>query len=596
MTVRLSGAEAVAEVLQRGEVRRVFGYPGTSELALCAAVADRAEIAFVNARGDREAVFMAGGGSLIRPGAAAAILHGARGSTNACGAIADLRRNEVGCLLLVGQPSTPSARFLPPHGERALISSLGKFAKAAFEVAPGHGARDDEAARGFVATLVEALALARRVPQGPTVVGIPQDALEARWVAEEILDESSFAESPAVTPNLDDALRLLQRSRRCVILVDDYLLKDREAIGRLDDLAALLGAPVFQIRYLRGPMLFERLSRTQVSWFAGWYDPRESAHREVVDGADLLVTIEDRNMYPRVVGALPACAKLAITSDAAKTRKNGYLQDGDLLIEAPVSRVLRDLIALLRADSVSVHDVPGRLGEAGGRRSDEALPPPAELARRTIGAELARLFREVPQPVLVDDGQMLGGLLAEEYDRFPASLRVFGDHGGFVGAGIAIATGLAIQEPRATVVCTLGDQSFTNGLQGLVAAGGQRAPVLFLLCNNGESVSLHKQLTALVASASEAPEWLRNAPNLDYTALARACGFETACVDLRPELGDERVEEGARELRSYVEAAVASRRPHLVELRLPPLGDTWSGIWINEGFDEAVRLRAAPAR
>src|SRR6266851_10315861 len=52
--LRLTGAEAVAILLRSAGVTTVFGYPGTSELALCDAV-DRADgIRLVNGRGDKE--------------------------------------------------------------------------------------------------------------------------------------------------------------------------------------------------------------------------------------------------------------------------------------------------------------------------------------------------------------------------------------------------------------------------------------------------------------------------------------------------------------------------------------------------------------
>jgi acetolactate synthase-1/2/3 large subunit len=129
----LTGAEAVAELLGRSWCSTVFAYPGTSELALCAAVARRDGISLVNARGDKEAAFMAAGANLLGRPACAAILHGARGLTNALGAVADVRRSEVPVLYLVGMPSRSSARSLPPHGEPALIAHAGAFARAAVD-------------------------------------------------------------------------------------------------------------------------------------------------------------------------------------------------------------------------------------------------------------------------------------------------------------------------------------------------------------------------------------------------------------------------------------------------------------------------------
>ena len=126
----LTGAEVVALLLREADVRRVFAYAGTSELALCDRIARTPGVELVNGRGDKESAFMAGGASLLTAGAGAAVIHAARGLTNAAGAVADLRRNEVATTLIVGLPSTGSAPYLPPHGEHGLLRGIGSFAKA----------------------------------------------------------------------------------------------------------------------------------------------------------------------------------------------------------------------------------------------------------------------------------------------------------------------------------------------------------------------------------------------------------------------------------------------------------------------------------
>src|ERR1051325_5853064 len=84
---RLTGAEAIARVLSDSGTSIAFAYAGTSELALCEAI-DRIDgVRLVNGRGDKESAFMAAGANLLSPGRGVAILHGARGLTNAAGGI-----------------------------------------------------------------------------------------------------------------------------------------------------------------------------------------------------------------------------------------------------------------------------------------------------------------------------------------------------------------------------------------------------------------------------------------------------------------------------------------------------------------------------
>jgi acetolactate synthase I/II/III large subunit len=591
----LTGAEVVALLLREAAVRKVFAYAGTSELALCDSVARIPGIELINGRGDKESAFMAAGASLFEPAKGVALLHGARGLTNAGGALADARRNEVGTLFIVGLPSTASARFLPPHGEPGLIRIMGSFVKFwhEAEMPPEGAARDHRmnAARSFVDALRQAAWVAREQPHGPAMFGIPQDVAERAWIPWTILAREPAARTAPVVPaeELRMAASLLTAAQSPLILLDDYALRYPDARPVLAEFADLCSAPVTQVRYKRGAMLFERLTTQHVPAFAGWLEPDSPFCSALLERTDLLITIEDRNMYRRVVGELPQCRKLAINSDGSKVRKNEYLGPHDLLVEGNPIDVLRGLSERLRHHSAG----PRRGSWAGSVSAERPGAPAAELkpeirlVRTEIVRTIAAAMDTFASPVLVDDSQMFGGMISEHYDQLPAKTRVFGDHGGFVGGGIAQATGLAIADPDAGVFCVLGDQGFTNGMQGLVAAAQQKARVTFLVCNNGESVSLLKQ-------ASTRPDWfdggrqpyLHNPGTFSYVGVAERLGIASWAVDFHIDRGLAEIEAALSDFEQTLHKAISSRGPALVEMRLPSLGSFWDGIWIVGGFDE----------
>lgn len=584
----LNGAEVIAETLSKRGIKHVFAYPGTSELQMCDAVVRSSDSTLINARGDKEAVFMAAGGSLIDAGRCAAIVHGARGLTNAAGAVADAFRNEVGTLILVGLPSTASSRFLPPHGENNLLEGIGQFVKHWYP--PVDFPADETAAKAtasaFLMQLEEAITLLRRPPFGPVMVGVPQDIAEKKWFPADMFDQPASTESGDTLDAscLNAVAQRIRDLRSPVILIDDYYLKYESALKTLDTFSKQIGAPVLQVRYRRGPMLFQRVSPQVVEQFAGWYDPAKSEHRELLERADGIILLEDRNMYARVIGRLPDTFKISITSSPVKARKNEILGKDDLLVAGDVATILRDLTARLSGNQFSL---PSRLlsRKVEVEEPPVGLPPSVRSIRSGIAAAIGESMGRVRRPVVVDDSQMFGGMLSQGYDSFPHSLRVFGSHGGFVGSGLSYATGLAISDADATVLCTLGDQAFTNAIQGLVCAVEQSAKVCFIVCNNGRSVSLHGQSKAGGLEGVAGSGFLNNS-SLDYVKLATALGIRATTIAFDPVADKAETATGLRSLKESLDTFIDNGGPALIELKLPSDLEFWSGIWLVKGYDE----------
>jgi acetolactate synthase-1/2/3 large subunit len=580
--VLLSGAEGVAAVLAAHGVETVFAYVGTSELALCDAFEDAAGLRLVNGRGDRESAFMAGGASALAPNRGAALLHGARGLTNAAGALADTRRNEFGVVYVVGLPSTGTSAFLPPHGEADLIANLSPFAAYAWEcgAVPDAPRARASLAVEFVARLREALDTAARPPYGPALFGVPQDVAEARWIPlTALVQKPSQSEDDPV--RVDEIVAALRSASRPFILVDDFALRYEGLREALSAVARTSGAPVAQLRYRRGPMLFERIQHHEVENFVGWLNPYSSTHAEMLASTDLLITIEDRNMYRRLTGELPGCRKIAINSDPTKAVKNEYLGPDDLLVEGQPAEVLALVAAAVRSEKDPWFPPTARM--VSGVTTD---PPSVgvEYGRRAVATELVTVLRSWRQPVLVDDSQMFGGLLSDWYDIFPPGLRVVGGHGGFVGCGMSYAVGLAIGHPSVRVMCTLGDQGFTNAYQALVAAREQGARVLFVVCNNGESVSLRKQATASLGDRRR--DFLANADGFSYTDVAAAHGLPVQRLHVPIGADVDVIDATMADLARLLAELTSVDGPSLLELVLPSDVEAWRGIWLTGGFDQ----------
>jgi acetolactate synthase-1/2/3 large subunit len=285
-------------------------------------------------------------------------------------------------------------------------------------------------------------------------------------------------------------------------------------------------------------------------------------------------------MYPRVVGALPACPKIALSSNPSATVKNGYLGPDDLLLNGNVEALLRDLTTqLVRFRSVT--DMPPTHGQRSERQSS------GSTRGRELVEALCNGLQCAPSVAIVDDSQMFGGLVALHYSLLPQA-KIFGSHGGFTGGGIATAVGVAQADPEMYVVCLAGDQAFTNGVQGLAVAGQLNARLLIIICNNGRSVSLTKQARADGLEIHRDAGLMGNSPNMNYVGIATGYGVSAQRISW---LDDRQGHDVSSELTRTIHEWISTPHTHVVEIVTPSDPRFWQDVWIVEGFEQSGFVR-----
>jgi acetolactate synthase I/II/III large subunit len=564
---QITGAELISALLWKSGFNTAFAYPGTSELALCRAFDQCPGTNVINSFGDGEAVFMSAGFSMNEHACrCVAVLHGARGLTNSLGAIADIARNELPALILVGLPSSHTIDFLPPHGEVDLIPRAGKFAKS-YQLVQG-----DVDGQALAQMLIDAISSAHSIPCGPVLFGVPQDVFERPIcsisdIPFSLNNSRHLGSISAVIP--DHIIRSIANARRIAIIFDDYFLKLPRAVEELIQFMELTPSAAFQVRYTRGPMFFAQPSRELVlsnPRIAGWYDPLSEEQRRFFGEVDLILTLEDRNCYPRVVGKLPSCRKFAFTSSRRLTIKNRYIDSEYDIVEGPPQETLA-LIGPMITN-------PSRLG---------TLPP--RLAATPQSSPIVEGFYSAidcnQRILVVDDSQMLGGLLSKRYGGIPENVTVFGDHGGFVGSGISYAVGASISRKWDYVLCLTGDHGFLNGVQGLLCLADQEGVLGILVCNNGGSASLKKEERA---SDRLEKKYLNNPRNVDYTDVASAFGLipDTITVYCRDSSNHE---QRNNPLEDAIRNVILSRKRALINMIVCDDDRCFEDIWRTEGTD-----------
>jgi acetolactate synthase-1/2/3 large subunit len=420
-------------------------------------------------------------------------------------------------------------------------------------------------------------------PFGPVLLGVPLDLAEQSWADPSAHHSTGMARlfHQVAEPDqsaLRDAVGLLAAAERIGVLVDDYFLHLQGAQEHLAYFSILFASPVFQVGYRRGPMLFPMIDVSVVENFHGRYVPGDDASMRFAQDVNLLVTIEDRNMYRRVVGELPRCRKLAITSARQRTEKNDYLVEDDIILEGNPVAILHHLSAGKDTRPRSPwFTVTGPHSSPGVTRNFAASGAAGSLAERLLELLLVADVRQ-----LVDDSQVFGGAVAAGAAALLPRFEVFGDHGGYVGAGLPFATGLALAA-GARVACLLGDHAFVNGSQALFAVARYRPPICVVVCSNGGSVTLAQQARDSYGDdAAARTRDLMAAPDVDLVAFANSLGIAASRVSVTRE--DDHA--SLADLDGAVARYAASWQPVLIDIECPSDLDFWAGIWHSYGLDE----------
>lgn len=555
----ISGAAFLSKFLAINGVVEAFAYPGTSELALCNSLQDTT-INLHNSRGDSQAVFISSGYNIIKSNNSICVLHGARGLTNSLGAIGFANRNEIPLLIVVGMPSNRSKDFLPPHGENKLIEGISWITKDVFEIDFLPTIQNQEK---YISILKNAyLASISKTPHGVVVLGIPQDVLENKWLSD--IKDSDWqvnVENKQLEHNdlLIKAKIEIQNAKHPIILIDDFYLKNKECVRILNDLSNLIQCSIYQVNYTRGPMFFQTLSSKECQRFNGFIG--NPSYNEEIRKTDLIITLEDRNMYKRVISELPDCKKIAITSNISKTLKNDYIKINDLVLEGQVDLILENIL----------NEIKPRVYK---NRALSYSEPVTDHYRMNIVFELNHFLTNQSHPILVDDSQTFGGLLSKYHEIISNKCKIIGDHSGFVGAGLSTAIGVSLANTSNHTICLLGDQGFTNGIQGLVIARELNTKLIYIVCNNGGSYSLKKQMKTI---SNNAPTFLGNATHLSYTTVAEAFSIPAFRIDYQ---------KGKLGLFEELNANSKIHNQFLIELVLPDSAEFWEGIWDIKGKDE----------
>lgn len=403
-----------------------------------------------------------------------------------------------------------------------------------------------------------AFQVAQSSPSGPAYVMLPREALMEKGIG-----ALPRRLPPAIPPGPDPAALgrlagILVAGKR-VVIVTSRTAADPEAAKVLARVAELLGAPVIDqgdranlppghplhVVGDAGPLEDADtvlLLDSEVPWVPAQLAPPADARVVQID-ADPVKASMPLWSYP---------VEIALTAD---TRVALVLLEQTLLRLA--TDELREKWAANRRTAEA--DIAGRRREAVRRAASER---PADAA----DAMLAAVGRALPdEAVVVAEAVTNRPALARQMRRPPGQ---FFDTGApALGWALGGAFGIKLARPEAPVVAICGDGSFQFGVPtaALWSAHRYRAPFVTVVLNNQSYLASKLPVMGLYPHGISVREndfdETRLTPDIDYAALAAACGGSGRRVDTAAECG-----EAVR----WALAEADQGRCAVLDVRLPP--------------------------
>ena len=555
-----SGIEILLEALADEGVRHVFGNPGTTELSLVGALAERGEPEYVLALQEATAVGMADGYARLTRRPSFVNLHTLAGLANGLSNLTNAAAAGTPMVVTAGQQDRRHL-IAEPLLSGDLVGLARPVVKWAHEVRT----------LGELGVAVRrAFRLAAAPPTGPVFLAIPMDVLEE--VGEAVLPPRSVVDDSAVGASLPELAELLAGAERPGLVVGNELAW-ADGLNAAATLAELLGASVHG-QALNSLLVFPSdhpLWRGPLPFDAAGINAALAAYdRVLVLGADAFL------VYPySAVETVPEGVELLqIHPDPAKLGRTHAVRLG--LVGDP-ARCATELVRLLagRVDEDrrrrALSESEALQGKVMSRLAEQVA---AQRESRPLGpaAAVHAVVSRLPEAAILVDEAVTASLYARAFHRATDPVGYLWIGAGALGWGVPAAIGAKLAAPQRTVVCLVGDGSLLYSPQALWTAARYGLNVLTVVLDNREYRILKQGLDRLEGVSAGSGRYVGMDlvdPGIDFCRLAESLGVVARSID------------GAEELEEAVDEALGSAEPRLIHVPI-------SGHTRDTGVDPAA--------
>jgi benzoylformate decarboxylase len=555
--MRCTGIQALLHMLAEAGVHHIFGNPGTTELPLVDELVRDQRLQYILGLQEVPVMAMADGYAMASGHLGVVNLHISCGLGNGMGMLYNAYREGTPLLVTAGQQDRRLI-FEEPILSSDMVAVARPWTKYAVEV---------QRLEDLPSALRRAMQTALAPPTGPVFLSLPVD-LQAE-MGELDLTPARPLDTRVRPPlaALRQAAEVLAGAQNPGILVGSRTV-EADAVAPLVRMAELLGAPAMsESGTTHGRLGFPADHPLSAPGLPLWSPQVRERLAEfdvlLVVGMDLL----RQYVYHEPARAVPEHVRLVhLDPDPWQLGKNYPVEVGlvgDL--QAGLEELAPLLVAAMPPDARSAAAQRGQRWAQQHEQTRATLKKRAEeaadqrpLAPLAFMATLAGILP--PDVAVVEEAVTTTNTYLERLGALRNCSGYFGHRGWALGWGLGCAVGVQLAWPDRPVLTILGEGAALYGIQGLWSAAKYQIPVTFVIANNAQYQILKIGARQMGLPAAQEGRYVGldlTEPEVDLVGLAQSFGIEARRVTEPAELAD------------CVRAALASNRPHLIDV---PIG------------------------
>jgi acetolactate synthase-1/2/3 large subunit len=535
---RMTGGDALAEMLILNGVDTIFGLPGVQLDGLFNALWSRQDqLRVIHTRHEQATAYMADGYARVSGKEGVCVVVPGPGLLNAAAAISTAYACNSPVLCVTGQIKTDlidhgRGMLHEIHDQVGMIRHITKSAERA--VVPSE-----------VPGLVNrAFAALREGRMRPVEIEVPLDTLFAEEDVE-IPGSGPVRELTVPDSNLlDQAAEILAKSKSPMIYAGGGVLRGK-AWAELQQLAELLEAPVVMSANGKGAISDRHyLAQNQVCEL----DIRPSADVALIVGTRFL----DNLSQPRPMN--PDTKLIRIDIDREEINRD--LEPSIQL----VGDAKAGLVALIERLAHTAGTRPSRKDEL------QAIKDAANV--RIFGMSPQGQLGKAMREAMPDDGIFVGEMTQLAYwsnfgmPIYQPNTYITPGYQGTLGFGFCTALGVKVAKPDTPVLSINGDGGFGFALNELATMAQHNIAATVLVFND----SAYGNVKRIQEEDLGGRQIASNLKNPDYVALAKAFGVTGRRTDT------------AGGLRTAIEEAIKANEPTLIEVPVGPMPNPWRAL------------------